>query len=141
MAKRLHRAGSTEPARAPPSTPRGRALAAGFGRDTGHHRLRRHDPLRRTLRRESVGRCSGSCLLGLEDPPCNAHGENESLDLGDFRKASHALAHHFAELDEARWQPQFSGRGASRPRVYAHVERHTPKRDARIFCDSNASAR
>jgi acetylornithine deacetylase/succinyl-diaminopimelate desuccinylase-like protein len=37
-------------------------------------------------------------LLGLEDPPCNAHGENESLDLGDFRKAAHASAHLLAEL-------------------------------------------
>jgi acetylornithine deacetylase/succinyl-diaminopimelate desuccinylase-like protein len=37
-------------------------------------------------------------LLGLEDPPCNAHGENESLDLGDFRKAARAAAHLWAEL-------------------------------------------
>ena len=37
-------------------------------------------------------------LLGLEDPPCNAHGENESLDLADFRKAARASAHLLAEL-------------------------------------------
>ena len=37
-------------------------------------------------------------LLGLEDPPCNAHGENESLDLDDFRKASLSSAHLLAEL-------------------------------------------
>ena len=37
-------------------------------------------------------------LLGLEDPPCNAHGENESLDLADFRKAAHSSAHLLAEL-------------------------------------------
>lgn len=37
-------------------------------------------------------------LLGLEDPPCNAHGENESLDLDDFRKAAYASAHLLAEL-------------------------------------------
>ncbi|MGI9431176.1 MAG: M20/M25/M40 family metallo-hydrolase, partial [Myxococcota bacterium] len=37
-------------------------------------------------------------LLGLEDPICNAHGENESLHLGDFRKAAHASAHLLAEL-------------------------------------------
>ncbi len=37
-------------------------------------------------------------LLGLEDPPCNAHGENESLDLGDFRKAQRAAAHLLWEL-------------------------------------------
>jgi cysteinylglycine-S-conjugate dipeptidase len=39
-------------------------------------------------------------LLGLEDPPCNAHGENESLDLADFRKAAHSSAHLLAELRE-----------------------------------------
>jgi acetylornithine deacetylase/succinyl-diaminopimelate desuccinylase-like protein len=37
-------------------------------------------------------------LLGLEDPPCNAHGENESLDLGDFRSAARSSAHLLAEL-------------------------------------------
>ncbi len=40
-------------------------------------------------------------LLGLEDPPCNAHGENESLDLDDFRKAGRAAAHLLAELSGA----------------------------------------
>jgi acetylornithine deacetylase/succinyl-diaminopimelate desuccinylase-like protein len=37
-------------------------------------------------------------LLGLEDPPCNAHGENESLDLSDFRKAACSTTHLLAEL-------------------------------------------
>lgn len=37
-------------------------------------------------------------LLGLEDPPCNAHGENESLDLNDFRSAARSSAHLLAEL-------------------------------------------
>ena len=40
-------------------------------------------------------------LLGLEDPPCNAHGENESLHLGDFRKAARASLHLLAELSTA----------------------------------------
>jgi acetylornithine deacetylase/succinyl-diaminopimelate desuccinylase-like protein len=39
-------------------------------------------------------------LLGLEDPPCNAHGENESLDLADFRRATLSVAHLVAELAE-----------------------------------------
>ena len=37
-------------------------------------------------------------LLGLEDPPCNAHGENESLDLGDFARAARASAYLWQEL-------------------------------------------
>jgi acetylornithine deacetylase/succinyl-diaminopimelate desuccinylase-like protein len=37
-------------------------------------------------------------LLGLEDPACNAHGENESLHLGDFRSAARAATHLLAEL-------------------------------------------
>jgi acetylornithine deacetylase/succinyl-diaminopimelate desuccinylase-like protein len=40
-------------------------------------------------------------LLGLEDPPCNAHGENESLHLEDFRKASRASVHLLDELRKA----------------------------------------
>jgi acetylornithine deacetylase/succinyl-diaminopimelate desuccinylase-like protein len=41
-------------------------------------------------------------LLGLEDPPCNAHGENESLDLADFRRATLSVAHLVAELADAK---------------------------------------
>ena len=37
-------------------------------------------------------------LLGLEDPICNAHGENESLDLADFRRALRSAAILFEEL-------------------------------------------
>jgi acetylornithine deacetylase/succinyl-diaminopimelate desuccinylase-like protein len=76
-----------------------RALRAGYGRDAA-----------------AIG-CGGSIpfvgpfvavlggvpalLLGLEDPPCNAHGENESLDLADFHKAARGSAHLLAELAEA----------------------------------------
>jgi acetylornithine deacetylase/succinyl-diaminopimelate desuccinylase-like protein len=41
-------------------------------------------------------------LLGLEDPPCNAHGENESLHLEDFRRAARASVHLWAELAALR---------------------------------------
>jgi acetylornithine deacetylase/succinyl-diaminopimelate desuccinylase-like protein len=37
-------------------------------------------------------------LLGLEDPICNAHGENESLDLADFRRALRSAALLFHEI-------------------------------------------
>jgi acetylornithine deacetylase/succinyl-diaminopimelate desuccinylase-like protein len=84
-----------------------RALAAGFGREA-----------------VAIG-CGGSIpfvgpfsevlggipelLLGLEDPPCNAHGENESLDLDDFRRASRAAAHLLAELRGAVLSPLRAG--------------------------------
>jgi acetylornithine deacetylase/succinyl-diaminopimelate desuccinylase-like protein len=44
-------------------------------------------------------------LLGLEDPVCNAHGENESLHLGDFRRAARSTVHL---LDELRAVPRRS---------------------------------
>ena len=37
-------------------------------------------------------------LLGLEDPICNAHGENESLDLSDFKRALRSAAMLFQEI-------------------------------------------
>jgi acetylornithine deacetylase/succinyl-diaminopimelate desuccinylase-like protein len=78
-----------------------RALRAGFGRDAVTIGCGGTIPF--------VGPFSAvlggvpALLLGLEDPPCNAHGENESLDLDDFRKAARASAHL---LDELRGIPR-----------------------------------
>ncbi len=85
------------------SAPRGpafdaarRALAAGFGRPAAVIGCGGSIPFVKPFVEVLGG--APALLLGLEDPPCNAHGENESLDLADFRRASLASAQLWAEL-------------------------------------------
>ncbi len=73
-----------------------RALAAGFGREPAWIGCGGTIPFVGPFGEVMGG--IPQLLLGLEDPPCNAHGENESLDLDDFRKAAHSSAHLLAEL-------------------------------------------
>jgi acetylornithine deacetylase/succinyl-diaminopimelate desuccinylase-like protein len=76
-----------------------RALAAGYGREPVEIGCGGSIPFVQPFCDVLSG--APALLLGLEDPRCNAHGENESLDLADFRRAARAALHLHAELATA----------------------------------------
>ena len=53
-------------------------------------------------------------LVGLEDPACNAHAEDESLLIPDFEAACRAAVHLYAELGAVLGHPAPSGAPAPR---------------------------
>ena len=73
-----------------------RAMRQGFGRDPVYIGCGGSIPFVGPFSAVLSG--APALLLGLEDPVCNAHGENESLHLEDFRKASRSAACLLSEL-------------------------------------------
>ncbi|MFI5317178.1 MAG: M20/M25/M40 family metallo-hydrolase [Myxococcota bacterium] len=73
-----------------------RALEAGFGREPAFIGCGGSIPFVGPFAEVLGG--APALLLGLEDPICNAHGENESLNLDDFRSAARAAVHLLFEL-------------------------------------------
>ena len=83
-----------------------RALRAGYGRDAVEIGCGGTIPFVGPLTNVLGG--APALLLGLEDPVCNAHGENESLHLGDFRSLARTAVHL---LDELRSVPRSESAG------------------------------
>jgi acetylornithine deacetylase/succinyl-diaminopimelate desuccinylase-like protein len=73
-----------------------RALTAGFGKETAMIGAGGSIGFVRPFAERLGG---APCLLtGVEDPPCNAHSEDESLHIGDWKKCVHSTILLYDEL-------------------------------------------